>query len=207
MASTLFQTSKKVVKKAGEQKKDTKLEVLVPELKDAIQEYNEAKEAEALAKVNVSQAKAKIAKVGTPTFLDLYKKDRKNPDSFILKADDDHKVMYIPKDSYAQIDEERKEVLENKYPKIDLIEEKNVFTLDPEMVVKYEKELSDLIMNSKKIDPADKGRLIINNTTYSIKKGTIDKLTEVKDDDMKELLADIRPTFDVKRIGGTTKED
>lgn len=107
--------------------------------------------------------------------------------------------LFITSDKYITIDEDGAKELIKKYGK-EIITENTVFTLDSKLVEKYSQVLSDLIMNSKKILAEDKEELIKSTTTWSIAKGTIEKLrnTTFAKFNLNKVIEDIRPIFSVK---------
>jgi hypothetical protein len=106
--------------------------------------------------------------------------------------------LFITSDKYITIDEEGAKELIKKYGK-EIVTETTVFTLDSQMVEKYSQVLSDLITNSKKISSEDKEKLIKSTTTWSVAKGTIEKLRNTfAKFNLSNVLEDIRPIFSVK---------
>lgn len=157
-------------------KKDSKHVVIeVPTLLNDIKKFNENKEKIDELTAELEMAKANIEAFGRTNFLELGKKSRKNPGSFILKASEGEQVMYIPMDKYKTIDKERFDTLSEKYSG-DVVEEKTIFSIDPEMIEKYGQVLSDLITKCKAIDTDDKSRLIVATQKFNVKKGAIDQV-------------------------------
>ena len=107
--------------------------------------------------------------------------------------------LFITADRYITIDEDGANELIKKYGK-EIINENTIFTLDSQLVEKYSQVLSDLIMNSKKISAEDKENLIKSTTTWSITKGTIEKLRTAAfaKFNLNKIIEDIRPIFSIK---------
>jgi hypothetical protein len=109
--------------------------------------------------------------------------------------------LFITSDKYIKIDEARATELTSTYGS-EVVTEKTVFTLNTELVEKYEDVLSDLIMNSKKITADDKEKLIESTTTWTVAKGMIEKLRTVTfaKFNITTLIEDLKPIFSVKAI-------
>jgi hypothetical protein len=107
--------------------------------------------------------------------------------------------LFITSDKYIKIDEDRAGELTKKYGQ-EVVTEKTVYTLNPDMVQKYGQEISDLIMASKKIATDDKENLIESATAWMVAKGTIEKLRSkvFAKFNICGLLEDIRPIYMVK---------
>lgn len=107
--------------------------------------------------------------------------------------------LFITADKYITITEERANELSQKYNE-ELVSENTVFSLNTTLVEKYSQVLSDLIMNSNDITPEDKENLIESKVSWSITKGTIEKLRNATFSkfDLSEMIEDIRPVFSVK---------
>jgi len=109
--------------------------------------------------------------------------------------------MFITADKYIKIDQDRANELIKLYGK-DVVTEKTVFTLNAILVEKYADELSNLIMNSKKIAKDDKENLIESATTWTVAKGMVEKLRNsiFAKFNINQLVEDIKPIFSVKAI-------
>jgi len=158
--------------------------------------------AEVQAKIDALTAEAKILtdavkSEATEAFLNLYENNRKFPGSFNFESGK-ASMLFIPVDRYIKIDQVRSEELTEKYGS-EIIEEKTTYTMNSELVDKYGVIISDLIINSKKIDDADKAKLIAASTEYMVAKGTISSL-ENFNHKKAEVLEDIKPVFMMKNV-------
>jgi len=59
-----------------------------------------------------------------------------------------------------------------------LLREEVIYKFNPELVEKYGAILSDLIVSSPDIEETDKANLISGERTYSVAKGSIDRLLQ-----------------------------
>lgn len=158
--------------------------------------------AEVQAKIDALTAEAKILtdavkSEATEAFLNLYENGRKFPGSFNFESGK-ASMLFIPVDRYIKIDQVRSEELAEKYGN-EIIEEKTTYTMNSELVDKYGEIISDLILKSKKIDDADKAKLIAASTEYMVAKGTISSL-ENFNQKKAEVLEDIKPVFMMKNV-------
>jgi hypothetical protein len=137
-----------------------------------------------------------VKDAGVNEFINLFESGSKYPGSFNIEAEN-ASVMFIPSDRYSKIDEERSNELIEKYGD-KIVEESTTYIMDSALVEKYGEVISDLIMNSKKIEAEDKEKLISAKVDYFIAKGTISSLNEYNLYDMKEIISDIKPVFMLK---------
>jgi hypothetical protein len=176
-------------------KKGEKPTVNLPQLAKSILAYNEAREQIDALEAKKADAEATIHEAGRKAWLDMYQAQGHNPDSLYLEAGG-NRVMYIPTDKYKSIDQERAEYLKKTYGE-SFVSESTEFGFDPALIEKYGQILSDLILGSKKIDTADKGKLIIAKTKVSVAKGSIDRILTTPEP--RTTLAEIAPVVSLKR--------
>jgi hypothetical protein len=136
-------------------------------------------------------------------FAKLYESTGKFPGSFHIKATgakniNDAAMLFIPTDKYLTIDEERYDELKKTYGE-DMVEEKDTYTMDTELIEKYGEIISDLIEKCKKISEEDKANLIAVTTKYTVKKGTISDLKKFKKP-IEEVLMDAQPVYQMKSV-------
>lgn len=192
----LFEKAKRRASKTEEEIKEREypevvIKGLTPKLKLFETIDSEIKEKTA----ELEMIKNDLKEIGKTEFVKMYKTKKKNPNTFLLRGEQGGCVMIIPTDGYLKIDYQRSREISKDYGR-EFIEEETVFSFDPIMLEKYSKEISDLILNSKNIAEEDKDRIIVAKTTYKIKKGTIDKLSDYSN--MQEVLDAIQPIFQVK---------
>jgi len=132
-------------------------------------------------------------------FVELYEKKNSYPGSFEIEAGT-ASMLFIPMDKYITINEERAGELQAKYGE-EIVEEQTTFTMDAALIEKYGEEISNLIMKSKKIEEADKMKLISANVKYAVKKGTISVITDkFADYGVDEVVMDVKPVFSMKNV-------
>jgi hypothetical protein len=78
-------------------------------------------------------------------------------------------------DKYTAVDEEKAAILKDFDG---LLGENVVYKFNTELVEKYGSVLSELILNCPDIADEDKGNLISGERTYSVSKGSIDRLLQ-----------------------------
>lgn len=130
----------------------------------------------------------------------LYDNSGKNPGSIFVESIQDGKtaqVMFVPSDKYISLNADRAEILIDKYGQ-DIVEEKTTFSFDNDMIEKYGEVLSTLIMNSRDISDDDKEKIIKASTSYSISKGTIDRMKSFGP--VNEVMDEIKPVISLKNV-------
>lgn len=155
---------------------------------------------EAMAELEAEKATldSGVREEAKTAMINLYNQKNSFPGSIKVVAGE-RSFLFITADKYIKIDEARAKELSEKYGE-EVVSEKTVFSLNAAMVEKYSQVLSDLIMNSKKIENADKEKLIESTTSWSVAKGMIEKLrTSIfAKFNLNEIIEDIRPIFSVK---------
>ena len=161
------------VKEAAAKKSDKKV-INAPELADKVQRYNELKN---LIDANTSELKmieGDIKVKGKEMFVQEYKASKLRPESFKIKDSTGTTCLMIVMDKYTSVDENKAELLRMN----DLLAENVCFKFNPDLVEKYGQTLSELILNSPDIEEEDKGNLISGELSYSVQKGSIDRLLQ-----------------------------
>ena len=140
-----------------------------------------------------------IKDLGKAAYADLYTRTGKNPGSVMLEAvngENTAQAMFLPSDKYITITPDRAEALKTEFGD-EIVEEKVSFAFDNEMVEKYGEIISDLIENSN-IPDVDKGKIIKAVASYSVAKGTIDKLKDYGN--VSEVLEAVKPVISLKNV-------
>jgi len=130
----------------------------------------------------------------------LYEKTGKNPGSIFVESivnEQTAQVMFVPSDKYITVNADKAEVLVEKYGQ-DIIEEKTTFSFDNDMIEKYGEVLSNLIMSCDGISDSDKEKIIKASTSYSISKGTIDKMKFFGP--IGEIMEEVKPVVSLKNV-------
>jgi hypothetical protein len=132
---------------------------------------------------------------------EMYEKTGRNPGSVMIESKknlDLAQLMFVPSDKYITIKSDRAETLIEKYGS-DIVEEKTTFSFDNEMIEKWGEVISRMIEESNEIDEDDKGKIIKAVSTFSIAKGTIDKMKSF-DCPVSEIMEEVRPVISLKNI-------
>lgn len=130
----------------------------------------------------------------------LYEKSGRNPGSIFVESivnEQTAQVMFVPSDKYITVNADKADVLVEKYGQ-DIVEEKTTFSFDNDMIEKYGEVLSNLIMNCDEISDTDKEKIIKASTSYSIAKGTIDKMKFYGS--IGEIMEEIKPVVSLKNV-------
>lgn len=170
--TNLFATATKV--KETTKKMDKKI-IQAPELADKIKRFAELKQAIDSATGELKMIEGDIKSVGKTLFMKEYKAQKSTPDNFKIQDETGNSCMFIVMDKYTIVDENKAGILSNFDG---LLAENVVYKFNAELVEKYGAILSELILNCPDIDDMDKGNLISGEKTFSIQKGSIDRLMQ-----------------------------
>lgn len=170
--TNLFTTATKV--KETTKKTDKKV-ISAPSLGSKIQRYAELKETIDSATGELKMIEGDIKAVGKDLFMKEYRSQRSTPDNFKIQDDTGNSCMFICMDKYTLVDENKANIL-SQYD--GLLNENVVYKFNADLVEKYGAVLSELIINCPDIDDLDKGNLISGEKTFSVAKGSIDRLMQ-----------------------------
>lgn len=170
--TNLFTTATKV--KETTKKTDKKV-ISAPSLGSKIQRYAELKETIDSATGELKMIEGDIKAVGKDLFMKEYRSQRSTPDNFKIQDDTGNSCMFICMDKYTLVDENKANIL-SQYD--GLLNENVVYKFNADLVEKYGAVLSELILNCPDIDDLDKGNLISGEKTFSVAKGSIDRLMQ-----------------------------
>lgn len=189
--TNLFATATKV--KETTKKTDKKV-IKSPLLGNKVKRYAELKELIDSATGELKMIEGDIKAVGKDLFLNEYKQQKSTPDNFKLQDDTGNTCMFICMDKYTIVDEAKAGILANFDG---LLAENIVYKFNAELVEKYGQILSELILNCPKIDDMDKGNLISGEKTFSVAKGSIDRLMQY--DNPEQVFELINPIVALKK--------
>ena len=170
--TNLFATATKVKETA---KKTDKKVINAPELGNKIQRFAELKQLIDSATGDLKMIEGDIKGRGKKLFMSEYKAQRSTPDNFKIQDETGNSCMFICMDKYTIVDETKAGVLANFEG---LLAENVVYKFNADLVEKYGAVLSELILNCSDIDDLDKGNLISGEKTFSVAKGSIDRLMQ-----------------------------
>ena len=203
MATNLFSKAKKAAPTKKVAAKDEKTRIVIEDsgFFDKIQKLETLQDNMKRDKAKADIIADELRDLSKEEWTKLYQKTGRNPGSVMLehvnKIDDTAQLMFCPSDKYISINSERAEALIDQFGE-DIIEEKTNFSFDDEMIDKYGEVLSRLIEESDEITEHDKEKIIKAVTTFSVKKGTIDKLKEYGN--VAEVMEAVKPVVSLKNI-------
>jgi hypothetical protein len=170
--TNLFATATKV--KETTKKTDKKV-ILSPFLGNKVQRYAELKQMIDSATGELKMIEGDIKAVGKDLFMKEYRTQRSTPDNFKIQDETGNSCMFICMDKYTIVDENKAGILSQFDG---LLAENVVYKFNADLVEKYGAVLSELILNCPDIDDLDKGNLISGEKTFSVAKGSIDRLMQ-----------------------------
>jgi hypothetical protein len=170
-STNLFAASTKV-KEAATKKTDKKI-IPAKSLGNKCQRFAELKSLIDSATGELKMIEGDIKNEGKQIFMAEYRKNRSTPENFKIADETGSSVMFIAMDKYTIVDPIKAEILESYDG---LLTDNVVYKFNADLVEKYGSILSDLIMNCNEIDTIDKGNLIAGEKTFSVTKGSIDRL-------------------------------
>lgn len=200
---SIFDKAKKnaVVKTAKKSDEKPRATIDNPEFFDKIAELQVLN-----ARLKSDKAKAdllsdEVKEMGIEAWVNMYNEKGVNPESIMIESinevGDTAQAMFVVTDKYIKIDEARAEQLKETYGD-DIVGEETTFAFDPKMLEKYADIISELIENCDKIKTADKAKLIVATTAYTVAKGTVDKLD--KYGDVGSMVQEVRPVVMMKNV-------
>jgi len=171
------------------------IEVKNPKLKDDIARYNEISEKIKELNKEKDLIRDEIQKEGKNTVFSFFKRNKVFVKSVRFLVDG-FSCMFSLNDRYKKIDEEEYEELKKKY-KDEFVEEKKVSYFNSKILMKYKDQILDILMKSDVIPPEDKSQLIMTDTTYLIRRGSINKLEKMTYKSANKAFEDIEPVFSI----------
>lgn len=199
---SLFNKAKATAKTTTPKAKDSKASIIVndPDFFNKVQMLEILQENMKRDKAKADMIADEIKEVSKDEWVSLYEKTGVNPGSILLEAengDETASVMFVPSDKYISIGGDRAEELVDKYGE-GIVEEKTTFSFDNFMIEKYGDILSRLIEECDEIADSDKDKIIKAATTFSIAKGTIDKMRQFGK--VSEIMEEVKPVIALKNV-------
>jgi hypothetical protein len=189
--TNLFASATKV--KETTKKTDKKV-ISSPILGNKVQKYAELKQLIDSATGELKMIEGDIKAVGKDLFMKEYRTQKSTPDNFKIQDDTGNACMFICMDKYTIVDEGKASIL----GQFDgLLAENVVYKFNADLVEKYGAVLSELIINCPDIDDLDKGNLITGEKTFSVAKGSIDRLLQY--DNPEQVFELINPIVALKK--------
>lgn len=189
--TNLFATATKV--KETTKKTDKKV-IKAPLLADKVKRYADLKQIIDSATGELKMIEGDIKTVGKDLFMKEYRQQKSTPDNFKIQDETGNSCMFICMDKYTIVDENKAGILSNFDG---LLAENVVYKFNADLVEKYGAILSELILNCPAIDDMDKGNLISGEKTFSVAKGSIDRLMQY--DNPEQIFELINPIVALKK--------
>ena len=161
-------------KTAAPKKADKKV-VPAHELGDKVKRFADLKNQIDALTGELKMIEGDIKGKGRELFVQEYKRERRTPDNFKIQDQTGSSCLFIVMDKYTAVDDEKAAILKDFDG---LLGENVVYKFNTELVEKYGSVLSELILNCPDIADEDKGNLISGERTYSVNKGSIDRLLQ-----------------------------
>jgi hypothetical protein len=131
---------------------------------------------------DISTLNAGVRQTAFNQYASEYQSKHSNPGSLNLvfknNRGEEAKLQFVPQDAYCDIDAHKAGELRREFGK-DIVQERDVLTIDQEMFEKYEKAIMQFLKGSPDIADEDRSKIIKWNTTYNITKGTHNRLHEL----------------------------
>ena len=182
--------------------KDEKIHLNVedPTFFDKVQKLEALNDQMKIAKAKADIISDEVRDIAKAAWIKQYDKMGKNPESVLVvqeKGEDTARIQFIPTDKYISINSARAEELRETYGE-EIVTEETSFGFDSSMIEKYGEILSRLIEECDEIPAKDKEKIITAKTTFTVAKGTIDKLD--KYGDVSEVMENVKPVVMLKNI-------
>lgn len=182
-------------------KKDDKISIVLPESEFAGigEKAKRLSELRIAIKSDTAEAKMKeedLKIIATGQFLKLYKKEQRNIGTFVAVCENGVKFNITPADAYAGVDANKAKILTEKYGE-GLIATETTYSFNNDVLKRNMDVISKIIMNCTEITDEDKANLLSKTESFSISKGTIDKLVTFGEK-IDTIIPDIKPTIQIK---------
>jgi hypothetical protein len=142
---------------------------------------------------------SEIRGAGKEAMIDLFEKKGFFPGTLKIVAGE-RSFQFITSDKYLKVDKDRYAELAEMFGQ-EIAEEKTKFFFNGAILEKYQDVISDMILKNKKISAEDKAKLIESETTYNVKKGTINNLATLAKrfkTNVRKMVEEVSPIFSVK---------
>lgn len=127
-----------------------------------------------------------------PVYLDVYKDEKKQPESFKIFSGKSAKLLVMVIDRYLKVEGSKIDALK-AFP--DVLSTTTTYTLNPEVMAKYSPQIGAALMSAEIPDEV-KGNLLLSETKHEVKKGTISRLLQYDNPDA--LFQVIEPIIQLK---------
>jgi len=170
------------------------------DLYELIKKYAEINEEQVRLKSDSDKIKSDLRIIGKDEYLAEYEISGNNPNSIIIKALSSEgniaEFLFVPNDKYLSItDKEEYENILNIYGD-ESIDKISISTLNPIILKKYQNQIVNLLKNADFLEEHEHEDILKKSETYSIKKGTINRLNEYES--ITEAYRDLRVIDSIK---------
>jgi hypothetical protein len=198
----LFSKAKKAApaKTTAAKDKKVRLQVTNPNFFSKVEKLEQLNDRMKSDKAVADMLSDELKDIAKAEWCQYYQKTGKNPESVMIVqevASDTSQFMFVPSDKYISVTESRAEELRETYGD-EIVTEETTFGFDSTMIEKYGEILSRLIENCDDIADADREKIIIATTKYSVAKGTIDKLNQYGE--VSEVMEAVKPVVAMKNV-------
>ena len=202
MAKNLFAKAASKSTSQPVKAKDEKIHLNVedPTFFDKVQKLEVLNDQMKVAKAKADMISDEVREIAKDAWIKQYDKMGKNPESVLVvqeRGEDTARIQFIPTDKYISINSARAEELRETYGE-EIVTEETSFGFDSSMIERYGEILSRLIEECDEIPTKDKEKIITAKTTFTVAKGTIDKLG--KYGDVSDVMENVKPVVMLKNI-------
>jgi len=200
--ANLFSKAKSTAATKATNPKDQKIRLTVKdgEFFDKIQKLEVLNDNMKRDKAKADILSDEIKETAKQKWVELYEKTGRNPGSVMVEAKkglDVAQTMFIPTDRYITINADRAESLIEDFGQ-EIVEEKTTFSFDNDMIEKYGEVISRLIEECDEIEDGDKGQIIKAVQSFTIAKGTIDRLKDFGH--VSKMMEVVKPVVSLKNV-------
>jgi len=185
-------------KQSTPKKEEKHVIVSIPEIEKDLAKLASIDEKIAELEAERAEVDSVVREAGKEAMIGIYNSKKTFPGTLKIVAGK-MSFQFITSDRYLKIDEDRFNELSELYGK-NVVEEETTFSFNTAILLKHKDHISDLIMKSKKLSEEDKENLLISETNYSIKKGTIKDLFSIVKKSVDTIIEDIKPIFSIKSV-------
>lgn len=163
--------------------KNAKPEIVLDEKKytgisSLIDEVEQARQIKKNAETELKLKESAVNEVFKAEWCNLYEKSGVRPDSVIFTGEKSSaKLMFISTDKYTKVSEPQ--TISEVYGE-EVIEESVTYSFDTDLLMKHYDTIVKLFADCNEIPVEDKAKLIKAEQSFSIKKGTINRLHTFK---------------------------
>jgi hypothetical protein len=170
------------------------------ELKQLIESYKEKHDKSTLIKKESDNLSKKIKKIAEKSWIEYYKETGENPGTIVIETQDEFdgslaSITYIPSNRFKSVTDKNLDSIVEVIGD-DCLNKDIEHVISDDIYTKYKDLINEFILNNEDIDSDDKLNFIKKVEKVSIKKETMDKLTDFED--FEKIFETISPVFSIK---------